>query len=189
MAAVKVGINGFGRIGRIVFRQMAKAPEKYDVVGINDLTDTKTLALLLKYDSSQGRFDGKVEYDENNLIVNGKKIPVSKETKPSCIPWKKLGAKIVLESTGFFTAPASGDKEGYDSHDVDKVVISAPAKGDNVFTCVLGVNDEELTPVNDIPFTKQQQAYYTLSGIRVNEPQKGVTIVRDSNGRTYKIRK
>ena len=125
---------------------MAKAPEKYDVVGINDLTDTKTLALLLKYDSSQGRFDGKVEYDENNLIVNGKKIPVSKETKPSCIPWRKLGAKIVLESTGFFTAPASGDKEGYDSHDVDKVVISAPAKGDNVFTCVLGDNDEELSP-------------------------------------------
>ena len=76
MAAVKVGINGFGRIGRIVFRQMAKAPEKYDVVGINDLTDTKTLALLLKYDSSQGRFDGKVEYDENNLIVNGKKMVI-----------------------------------------------------------------------------------------------------------------
>lgn len=145
MAAVNVGINGFGRIGRIVFRQMAKASEKYNVVGINDLTDTKTLALLLKYDSSQGRFDGTVEYDETNLIVNGKKIPVSKETKPSCIPWESLGADIVLESTGFFTAPASGDKEGYDSHKVKKVVISAPAKGDNVFTCVLGVNDEELT--------------------------------------------
>jgi glyceraldehyde 3-phosphate dehydrogenase len=145
VAAVKVGINGFGRIGRIVFRQMCKAPEKYDVVGINDLTDTKTLAILLKYDSSQGRFDGVVDYDDDNLIVNGKKIPVSKETKPSCIPWEKLGAKVVLESTGFFTAPAAGDKEGYDSHKCEKVVISAPAKGDDVFTCVLGVNDEELT--------------------------------------------
>ncbi|MBQ9371996.1 MAG: type I glyceraldehyde-3-phosphate dehydrogenase, partial [Thermoguttaceae bacterium] len=149
MAAVNVGINGFGRIGRIVFRQMAKAPEKYNVVGINDLTDTKTLAILLKYDSSQGRFDGTVEYDDENLIVNGKKIPVSKETKPSNIPWAKLGADVVLESTGFFTAQATDDKEGYDSHikgGAKKVVISAPAKGDNVFTCVLGVNDEELTP-------------------------------------------
>ena len=149
MAAVNVGINGFGRIGRIVFRQMAKAPEKYNVVGINDLTDTKTLAILLKYDSSQGRFDGTVEYDDENLIVNGKKIPVSKETKPSNIPWAKLGADVALESTGFFTAQATDDKEGYDSHikgGAKKVVISAPAKGDNVFTCVLGVNDEELTP-------------------------------------------
>lgn len=146
MAAVNVGINGFGRIGRIVFRQMAKAPEKYNVVGINDLTDTKTLALLLKYDSSQGRFDGEVSYDENNLIVNGKTIPVTKEMKPSCIPWEKLGADIVLESTGFFTAHSTDEKEGYDSHKVKKVVISAPAKGDDVFTCVLGVNDEELTP-------------------------------------------
>jgi len=148
MAAVNVGINGFGRIGRIVFRQMAKAPEKYNVVGINDLTDTKTLAILLKYDSSQGRFDGTVDYDETNLIVNGKKIPVSKETKPSCIPWAKLGADVVLESTGFFTGPATDDKEGYDSHikgGAKKVVISAPAKGDNVFTCVLGVNDDKLT--------------------------------------------
>lgn len=147
MAAVNVGINGFGRIGRIVFRQMAKAPEKYNVVGINDLTDTKTLAILLKYDSSQGRFDGTVEYDENNLIVNGKKIPVSKETKPSCIPWGQLGADVVLESTGFFTGPAADGKEGYDSHllgGAKKVVISAPAKGDEVFTCVLGVNDDQL---------------------------------------------
>ncbi|MBR0226173.1 MAG: type I glyceraldehyde-3-phosphate dehydrogenase, partial [Thermoguttaceae bacterium] len=131
MATVNVGINGFGRIGRIVFRQMAKAPEKYNVVGINDLTDTKTLAILLKYDSSQGRFDGTVDYDESNLIVNGKKIPVCKEMKPSLIPWAKLGADVVLESTGFFTAAAEGDKEGYDSHlksGAKKVVISAPIK-------------------------------------------------------------
>jgi glyceraldehyde 3-phosphate dehydrogenase len=145
VVAVKVGINGFGRIGRLVFRQMTKAPEKFDVVGINDLTDTKTLAILLKYDSSQGRFDGKVEYDEKNLIVNGKAIPVSAETKPSCIPWDTLGAEVVLESTGFFTDQASGDKEGYDSHKCKKVVISAPAKGDKAFTCVLGVNDEQLS--------------------------------------------
>ena len=148
MAAVNVGINGFGRIGRIVFRQMAKAPEKYNVVGINDLTDTKTLAILLKYDSSQGRFDGTVDYDDDNLIVNGKKIPVSKKTKPSEIPWGELGADIVLESTGFFTNQSTDEKEGYDSHikgGAKKVVISAPAKGDNVFTCVLGVNDDQLT--------------------------------------------
>lgn len=148
MAAVNVGINGFGRIGRIVFRQMVKAPEKYNVVGINDLTDTKTLAILLKYDSSQGRFDGTVEYDEKNLIVNGKAIPVTAERNPSQIPWGTLGADIVLESTGFFTAPAADGKEGYDSHlqgGAKKVVISAPAKGDQVFTCVLGVNDEQLT--------------------------------------------
>ncbi|MBR4833100.1 MAG: type I glyceraldehyde-3-phosphate dehydrogenase [Thermoguttaceae bacterium] len=148
MAAVNVGINGFGRIGRIVFRQMMKAPEKYNVVGINDLTDTKTLAILLKYDSSQGRFDGTVEYDEKNLIVNGKKIPVSAEKQPSLIPWAEFGADVVLESTGFFTNPAADGKEGYDSHNARKVVISAPAKGagDEFFTCVLGVNDDQLKP-------------------------------------------
>lgn len=148
MAIVNVGINGFGRIGRIVFRQMAKAPEKYNVVGINDLTDTKTLAILLKYDSSQGRFEGTVDYDEENLIVNGKKIPVTKEMKPSNIPWGKLGADIVLESTGFFTGAATEDKEGYDSHikaGAKKVVISAPTKDGPATTIVLGVNDEELT--------------------------------------------
>ncbi|MGI6402295.1 MAG: type I glyceraldehyde-3-phosphate dehydrogenase [Thermoguttaceae bacterium] len=147
MATVNVGINGFGRIGRLVFRQMAKCPEKYNVVGVNDLTDTKTLAILLKYDSSQGRFDGKVEYDENNLIVNGKKIPVTAEKCPSCIPWEKLGADVVLESTGFFTSAAEGDKEGYDSHlkaGAKKVVISAPVKSGPAKTVVLGVNTEDL---------------------------------------------
>ena len=147
VAAVNVGINGFGRIGRIVFRQMAKYPEKFNVVGINDLTDTETLRVLLKYDSSQGRFDGEVSCDENNLIVNGKKIPVSKETKPSQIPWAKLGADVVLESTGFFTGAAEGDKEGYDSHikaGAKKVVISAPVKSGPAKTIVLGVNTEEL---------------------------------------------
>ena len=153
MATVKVGINGFGRIGRIVFRQMAACPDKYDVVGINDLTDTYTLAILLKYDSSQGRFNGTVEYDESNLIVNGKKIPVTAKRNPSEIPWGELGADIVLESTGFFTGASEGDKEGYDSHikaGAKKVVISAPTKNGPAKTIVLGVNDEELT--SDIQF-------------------------------------
>ena len=110
---------------------MTKAPEKFDVVGINDLTDTKTLAILLKYDSSQGRFDGKVEYDEKNLIVNGKAIPVSAETKPSCIPWDTLGAEVVLESTGFFTDQASGDKKVMTATNAEGR-ISLP-KGDKAF--------------------------------------------------------
>lgn len=150
--AVNVGINGFGRIGRLVFRRMMETPEKFNVVGINDLTDTKTLAILLKYDSTHRRFNGKVEYDESNLIVNGKKIPILKEMDPANIPWGKLGADIVLESTGLFTGRKTDTKAGYDSHiagGAKKVVISAPAK-DVDLTCVLGVNDDKLN--NDLVF-------------------------------------
>ena len=146
--AIKVAINGFGRIGRLVYRRMAERPDTFDVVAINDLTDTKTLATLLKYDSTHRRFNGVVTCDENSLTVNGKKIAVTKETDPSKLPWKDLGAEIVLESTGRFTTAKTADKLGYDSHldaGARKVVISAPAKGDNVFTCVLGVNDDKLT--------------------------------------------
>jgi len=146
--AIKVGINGFGRIGRLVFRYMAETPDKFDVVAINDLTDTKTLATLLKYDSTHRRFKGTVTYDETSLTVNGKKIAVIKETDPAKLPWGSLGAEIILESTGRFTTAKTADKPGYDSHldaGARKVVISAPAKGDNVFTCVLGVNDDKLT--------------------------------------------
>ncbi|MDO5566404.1 MAG: type I glyceraldehyde-3-phosphate dehydrogenase [Planctomycetia bacterium] len=146
--AVNVGINGFGRIGRLVFRRMMETPEKFNVVGINDLTDTKTLATLLKYDSTHRRFKGEVSYDESNIIVNGKKIPISAERDPANIPWGKLGADIVLESTGRFTGRATDQAAGYDSHikgGAKKVVISAPAKEPDL-TCVLGVNGDQLKP-------------------------------------------
>ncbi|MDR1494171.1 MAG: type I glyceraldehyde-3-phosphate dehydrogenase [Planctomycetaceae bacterium] len=146
--AIKVAINGFGRIGRLVFRRLVERPDTFDVVAINDLTDTKTLATLLKYDSTHRRFKGTVASDDDSLTVNGKKILITKETDPAKLPWKSLGAEIVLESTGRFTTQKTADKPGYDSHldaGARKVVISAPAKGDNVFTCVLGVNDDKLT--------------------------------------------
>lgn len=145
--AVNVGINGFGRIGRLVFRRMMETPEKFNVVGINDLTDTKTLATLLKYDSTHGRFKGDVSCDEKNLIVNGKKIPISAEREPANIPWGTLGADVVLESTGRFTSRATDSAAGYDSHlkgGAKKVLLSAPAKDNIDLTCVLGVNDSEL---------------------------------------------
>ncbi|MGD9127581.1 MAG: type I glyceraldehyde-3-phosphate dehydrogenase [Planctomycetia bacterium] len=145
--AIKVGINGFGRIGRITFRCLMAQPEKFEVVGINDLTDNKTLATLLKYDSTHGRFPGTVEYDDENLIVNGKKIQAMEVRNPAELPWAKLGAEVILESTGAFRAPKTADKPGFDSHldaGAKKVVISAPAT-DPDMTCVMGVNDKELT--------------------------------------------
>ncbi|MGM0582755.1 MAG: glyceraldehyde 3-phosphate dehydrogenase NAD-binding domain-containing protein, partial [Bacteroidota bacterium] len=101
MSNVKVGINGFGRIGRLTFRALLQK-NNVEVVGINDLTDTKTLAHLLKYDSVHGKFPGEVSYDANSLIVNGKSISVSAERDPANLPWGKMGVEIVLESTGLF---------------------------------------------------------------------------------------
>src|SRR5712671_6511960 len=101
--AVKVGINGFGRIGRLVFRAMLARPSEFDVVAVNDLTDPKALAILLKYDSVHGRFPGTVEAEEGKLVVNGKPIQVLKEREPAKLPWKSVGVDIVVESTGFFT--------------------------------------------------------------------------------------
>jgi glyceraldehyde 3-phosphate dehydrogenase len=144
---VKVGINGFGRIGRISFRAMAARPKEFEIVAINDLGDPNALAMLLKYDSSQGRYPGKVESDGKNLIVDGKTIRVCAERDPNNLPWKELGVEVALESTGFFTDRAANGKPGYDSHiaaGARKVVISAPAKGPDL-TCVLGVNDDKLT--------------------------------------------
>ena len=100
----KVAINGFGRIGRLTFRNLLDNPD-IDVVAINDLTDNATLAHLLKYDSSQGKFDGTVESTDEHLIVNGKKIHASAERNPANLPWKELGIDVVLECTGFFLAP------------------------------------------------------------------------------------
>lgn len=144
--AVKVGINGFGRIGRLVFRAMAHRPGDFDVVAINDLTDPKHLAHLLKYDSVHGRFDGTVAAEEGKLIVNGKSIQVLKEREPAKLPWKQLGVEVVVESTGFFT-DREGPKGGFADHlkaGAKRVIISAPAKGPDL-TVVLGVNDNKLT--------------------------------------------
>ncbi|MBQ9456047.1 MAG: type I glyceraldehyde-3-phosphate dehydrogenase, partial [Thermoguttaceae bacterium] len=126
--AIRVGINGFGRIGRLVFRVMAAQPEKYDVVAINDLTSNAMLATLLKYDSVHGRFDGTVEANDEGLVVNGKLIKVFEERDPGNLPWGDLNVDVVLESTGLFTKRAADGKAGFDSHKgCKKVVISAPA--------------------------------------------------------------
>jgi len=148
VAAVKVGINGFGRIGRITFRALAARPEEFEVVAINDLGDPQKLALLLKYDSVQGRFPGTVDAEGNTLIVNGKKVQVCAERDPRELPWKELGVEVALESTGFFTNRESDGKPGYDSHltaGARKVVISAPAKDAPDLTVVFGVNDDQLS--------------------------------------------
>lgn len=148
MAAVKVGINGFGRIGRITFRALVARPDEFEVVAINDLGDPKALALLLKYDSVHGRFPGSVEAEGSSLIVDGKEIKVCAERDPGNLPWSKLGVEVALESTGFFTNRASEGKPGYDSHikaGARKVVISAPAKDKPDLTVVRGVNDDQLT--------------------------------------------
>ncbi len=142
--AVRVGINGFGRIGRNVLRAatMAKQTE-IEFVGVNDITDTKTLAHLLKYDSVHKRFPGTVEAKGDVLIVNGKTIKVSAIKEPEKLPWKDLGVEFVLESTGRFT-----DKESASKHlaaGAKKVVISAPAKGEDITIC-MGVNNEKYDP-------------------------------------------
>lgn len=149
MAAVRVGINGFGRIGRIVFRVMASQPENFDVAAINDLGDPKALAMLLKYDSVQGRFNGTVEAGSDHLIVNGKKIKICAEKDPRNLPWKAEGVDVAIESTGFFTGREKDGKPGYDSHitaGARKVILSAPAKDKPDLTVVMGVNDKDLKP-------------------------------------------
>jgi glyceraldehyde 3-phosphate dehydrogenase len=137
-----VGINGFGRIGRLVFRVLAERPSDFDVVAINDLSDPKHLALLLKYDSVQGRFKGTVSAKEKSIVVNGKEIPITTEKDPASLPWKKLGCQVALESTGRFTDRVSLQK--HIDAGAERVVLSAPAKDDLDATIVLGVNDSIL---------------------------------------------
>ncbi|MBM7559953.1 type I glyceraldehyde-3-phosphate dehydrogenase [Marinitoga litoralis] len=140
--AIKVAINGFGRIGRVVFREMMKRGN-FEVVAINDLTDPKTLAHLLKYDSVHGKFDGTVEVTETGFLVNGKEVKVFAEKAPRNLPWGDLGVDIVIESTGVFR-----NKEKAMPHieaGAKKVIITAPAKGEVDLTVVLGVNDELLS--------------------------------------------
>ncbi|KAB2868968.1 MAG: type I glyceraldehyde-3-phosphate dehydrogenase [Bacteroidales bacterium] len=145
---MKVAINGFGRIGRNVFKIALERPE-LEVVGINDLTDTKTLAHLLKYDSTQGRYEGKVEFDAENLIVNGKKYRVYAEKAPINIKWS-VTPDVVIESTGIFTKRES-EKGGYGDHiknGAKKVILTVPAKDEIDRMIVLGVNDADLKPTD-----------------------------------------
>ncbi|WP_161888344.1 type I glyceraldehyde-3-phosphate dehydrogenase [Pontibacter russatus] len=140
MSKIKVAINGFGRIGRLTFRALLQK-ENVEVVAINDLTDTRTLAHLLKYDSAHGRFNGTVEATDSGIVVNGQEIKITAERDPKNLPWGKLGVDVVLESTGRFVDDVSAG--AHLEAGARKVVISAPAKGD-VKTVVLGVNQDIL---------------------------------------------
>jgi glyceraldehyde 3-phosphate dehydrogenase len=140
--SVKIAINGFGRIGRNVFRA-AQGTKGFEIVAINDLTDPATLAHLLKYDSVHGQFAGDVKSTESEIIVNGQAIKVCKERDPANLPWKALGVDIVVESTGLFTDRANAQK--HIDAGAKKVIISAPAKGEDL-TVVMGVNEAAYQP-------------------------------------------
>jgi glyceraldehyde 3-phosphate dehydrogenase len=146
--AIRVAINGFGRIGRLTFRNLMKRSNEFEVVAINDLTDNQMLATLLKYDSVHGRYDGTVTADDTHLTVNGKKILALSERDPANLPWGKEKVDVVIESTGIFVGRAANGKAGYDTHlqaGAKRVVLSAPAKDGADLTVVLGVNDDKLS--------------------------------------------
>jgi len=138
---IKVGINGFGRIGRLVFREMAKR-EEFEVIALNDLTDPKSLSHLLKYDSVHGKYPGDVSYNENSIIVDGKEIKVLAIKDPAELPWKELGVEYVVEATGLFRKRAQIEK--HLQAGAKKVILTVPAKDEIDNTIVLGVNDEKL---------------------------------------------
>lgn len=142
---LKIAINGFGRIGRLVFR-VASRRSDVEVVAINDLIEPDHLAYLLKYDSTHGRFDGDVSVEGNALVVNGKKVQLVSEKDPASLPWGKLGVDYVVESTGLFTSPDKAQK--HIEAGARRVIISAPAKGD-IPTFVMGVNHEDYNPDTD----------------------------------------
>ncbi len=145
--ATKVAINGFGRIGRAVARIISERDNELDLVAINDLSDAKSLAHLFKYDTVMGKWGGTVEAKDGELVINGKSIKVLAVRNPAELPWKDMGVKVVLESTGIFRL-AESPKGGYADHlkaGADKVMLSVPAKDDIDATIVLGVNDEKLT--------------------------------------------
>ena len=144
---VKVAINGFGRIGRNAFK-IAYERRDLEVVALNDLTDTRTLAHLLKHDSSYGTYNHTVEYDDESIIVDGNRIRVFSDKDPKNLPWRDLGVDVVIESTGFFTDPAAA--RAHIDAGARKVVISAPAKGEGAKTVVLGVNEEIISPDDEI---------------------------------------
>jgi len=144
---IRVAINGFGRIGRNAFK-IAFERSDLEIVAINDLTDTKTLAHLLKHDSNYGAYDKKVGHDDKGIIVAGKHIVVLSETDPAKLPWKEHKVDIVIESTGFFVDPAKA--KAHIDAGAKKVVLSAPAKGEGATTIVLGVNEDKLESAEDI---------------------------------------
>lgn len=155
---VKVGINGFGRIGRQVFKAIRDFhDDELEVVAFNDIGDLKTMAHLLKYDSNYGKFDGTIEVKEDGLFVDGKAIKAFKETDPAKIPWGDLGVSIVVDGTGIFTVKKDGvnkkgkEVKGAENHitkgGAKKVIITAPAEGEDI-TIVLGVNDDKYDPAN-----------------------------------------
>jgi glyceraldehyde 3-phosphate dehydrogenase len=146
--AVKVAINGFGRIGRLAFRAMAARPKEFDIVAINDLADAKALALLLKYDTVHGRFPGEVTVEGDSIIANGKTVKVLSVKAPAELPWGKMGVDVALESTGIFASRES-PKGGYGDHikaGAKKVILSAPAKDEPDLTVVFGVNQDKIRP-------------------------------------------
>ena len=146
---VKIGINGFGRIGRNYFRAALAKGADFEIVAVNDLGDNKALAHLLKYDSINGRLNATVEVDGDTIVVNGKSIRVFAERDPANLPWGELGVDIVIESTGFFTDAAAARK--HIAAGAKKVLVSAPATGENVATIVLGVNEATYDPAtNDV---------------------------------------
>ncbi len=143
MSKIKVGINGFGRIGRLVARSiLAYHEDEIEIVGINDLTDAKTLAHLFKYDSVHGTYEGSVSSTEDSLTIDGNKIHISSEKDPANLGWGDLGVEVVVESTGFFRSREAASK--HLEAGAKKVIISAPAQGGDVKTVVLGVNDDEI---------------------------------------------
>ena len=144
---VKVAINGFGRIGRNALKILLERRDA-QVVAINDITDAKTLAHLLKHDSTYGTYDKKVSAGENSIIINSREIPVYAEKDPAKLPWGELGVDVVIESTGFFTKPE--DARAHIKAGAKKVVISAPAKGEGAKTVVLGVNEEVVDGEDEI---------------------------------------
>jgi glyceraldehyde 3-phosphate dehydrogenase len=146
----RVAINGFGRIGRNAFK-IAFDRQDVEIVAINDLTDTKTLAYLLKHDSNYGAYAREVRFDDQNLIVDGTKVRVTAEKDPTALPWKDLGVDVVIESTGFFVEPDKA--RAHITAGAKRVVISAPAKGesaDSATTIVLGVNEDKLAEASDV---------------------------------------
>ena len=144
----KLAINGFGRIGRNAFK-IAFDRSDLEIVAINDLTDTKTLAHLLKHDSSYGEYDHEVGFDGTGIIVDGKHIVVLAEKEPANLPWDEMHVDVVIESTGFFVDPAKA-RAHIDPAGAKKVIISAPAKGDGADTIVLGVNDDKIASATDV---------------------------------------
>lgn len=145
--SLKVAINGFGRIGRNAFK-IAENTEQVEVVAVNDLSDTKTLAHLLKHDSNYGIYHKEVGFDDENLIVDGRKIRVLAEKDPSVLPWDKLGIDIVIESTGLFTKREDAQK--HIEAGAKRVVLSAPTKSDDIPTFVIGANEDKITAADTI---------------------------------------